>query len=182
MLCRWKHALFTPVPCEVTQAGTPLWQSSRSWCWPPPDHCRRKVLPTLSLRRCLFYEIRPDRTNFRNTYSGPTHRLGLTRMRHAGTLWIFDRRATQQQRQRSAAESCFSGRHLAALLLSHRAPVAMLRRLAAARQKTTRPFPIYEMGSTIQVKLLTLYVSQSRDGGEGSESNSSLISRSITVP
>jgi len=43
----------------------------------------------------------------------------------------------------------FSGGRLAALLLSHRAPMAMLlrRALPDARQKTAHPLPIYEMGS-----------------------------------
>ena len=61
--------------------------------------------------------------------------------------------STDEQRSSSDKDrqpgGLFSGGHLAALLLGHRAAAAMLprRALPAARQKTARPFPIYEMGS-----------------------------------
>jgi hypothetical protein len=56
--------------------------------------------------------------------------------------------STDEQRSSSGKDrqpgGLFSGGHLAALLLSHRALEAMLlrRALPAARQKTARPFPI----------------------------------------
>src|SRR6185503_9804855 len=63
------------------------------------------------------------------------------------------RSVTDEQRRSSGKDRqpfglCSSG-PLAALLLSHRALVAMLlrRALPAARQSKAHPFPIYEMGS-----------------------------------
>jgi len=60
---------------------------------------------------------------------------------------------TNEQRRSSGKDpqpcGLSSGEPLAALLLSHRAPLAMLlrRALPAARQNLAHSFPIYEMGS-----------------------------------
>src|SRR5579862_3914205 len=59
-------------------------------------------------------------------------------------LWIFDRRATQQQRQRSATRRAVFWRAPGSVApQSESAAAIFLRRvLPAARQKTARPFPI----------------------------------------
>jgi hypothetical protein len=65
-------------------------------------------------------------------------------------LWIFDRRATQQQRQRSATRRAAFWREPGGVApQSESATAIFLRRaLPAARQKTARPFPIYDLGSS----------------------------------
>jgi len=70
---------------------------------------------------------------------------------------ILHESLTDEQRWRSAKDRQPFGLSragpLAALLLSHRALVAMLlrRALPEARHDSTHPFPIYEMGSRIEV-------------------------------
>ena len=59
MLCPPGSTLFHPVPCEFTQAGTPLWPIfSRSWCWPPPDQAAEEVASNSACGATSFYEIR----------------------------------------------------------------------------------------------------------------------------
>ena len=64
-------------------------------------------------------------------------------------LWIFDRRATQQRRKRSATRRAAFWRASGGVAPQSQSAAAMLlrRALPVARQKTARPFPIYEMGS-----------------------------------
>ncbi len=66
-------------------------------------------------------------------------------------LRIFDRRATPQQRQRSATRRAVFWRAPGCVAPQSQSRVAMLlrRALPAARQKTARPFHICEMGSCL---------------------------------
>ncbi len=73
-------------------------------------------------------------------------------------LWIFDRRATRQQRQRSATRRAVFWRAPGCVASQSQSHGAMLlrRALPATRQKTARPFPIYEMGSKKFLQFLSV--------------------------
>jgi hypothetical protein len=66
-------------------------------------------------------------------------------------LWIFDRRATPLQRQRSATLRAKHWRALGGVAPQSQNALAMLlrRSLPAARQCLAHPFPIYEMDSSM---------------------------------
>src|SRR5262249_4677491 len=92
-----------------------------------------------------------SRTHLINRKRARCQRFGGAARREEGEylLWIFDRRETQQQRQRSATRRAVFWRAPGGVApQSQSAAATLLRRaLPAARQKTARPFPIYEMGS-----------------------------------
>ncbi len=66
--------------------------------------------------------------------------------------WIFDRRATRLQRQRSATLRAKFWRAAGGVAPQSQSALALLlrRALPAARQNLAHSFPIYEMGSTEQ--------------------------------
>ncbi len=91
------------------------------------------------------------RTHLLNRKRARCQRFGaaVRREEEEYPLWIFDRRATQQQRQRSATRrAVFWLTPGSVAPQSESAAAIFLRRaLPAVRQKTARPFPIYEMSS-----------------------------------
>src|SRR5206468_10606491 len=64
----------------------------------------RKNSPAATTRRCLFTLVRSTRTRLINRERVRCWRIGAAARREEGEypLWIFDRRATPLQRQRSA--------------------------------------------------------------------------------
>src|SRR5438552_4443428 len=80
-------------------------------------------------------------------------RFGAAARREEGEYpsWIFDRRATLPQRQRSATLRAKLWRAAGCVAPQLQNALAMLlrRALPAARQSLAHPFPIYEMGSTL---------------------------------
>src|SRR5262245_64901957 len=90
-------------------------------------------------------------THLINRKRARCQRFGDAARREEGEypLWIFDRRATQQKRQRSATRRAVFWRAPGGVAPQSQSASAMLlrRALPAARQKTARPFPIYELGS-----------------------------------
>src|SRR5579862_9375684 len=93
-----------------------------------------------------------NKSPYQNSERARCPRFGAAARREEGEypLWIFDRRATPQQRQRSATRRAVSCRAPVGVAPQSESALAILlrRALPAARQKTARPFPIYELGSS----------------------------------
>src|SRR5215472_11016039 len=104
---------------------------------------------------------------YQNEKRARCQRFGVAARREEGEypLWIFDRRATQQQRQRSATRRAVFWRADGGVAPRSESAAAILprRALPAARQKTARPFPIYEMGSKKISKCIRLMLCPIRE-------------------
>src|SRR5579864_4813958 len=117
---------------------------------------QRSIL-VVRARGCQTSELNASnlRTHLINREWARCPRFGAAARREEGEypLWIFDRRATPQQGQRSATRRAVFWRASGGVApQSESAAAIFLRRaLPAARQKTARPFPIYEMGSSILI-------------------------------
>ena len=92
-------------------------------------------------------------THFINRQRVRCPRLGAAARREEGEypLWIFDRRATLQQRQRSATLRAAFWQAAGCVAPQSQSHEAMLLRrvLPAACQNTAHPLPIHEMGSSL---------------------------------
>ena len=102
-------------------------------------------------RRFDALTIQPSRTYLINSERVRCQRFGAAARREEGEYpsWIFDRRATPSQWQRSATLRAELWRAPGVVAPQPQSASAMLlrRALPAARQSLAHSFPIYEMGS-----------------------------------
>src|SRR5437867_454720 len=98
------------------------------------------------------------RTHLINRDRVRCQRFGAAARREKGEYpsWIFDRRATQPQRQRSATLRAMLWRAPGGVApqLQNASAMLLRRALPATRQSIAHSFPIYEMGSTVLTHLM----------------------------